>query len=1125
LNRPIRRPATRTTLLAVGLAAAFAVAAPFASADRATPGGYDQLIVRFKDGTPEHGNAARRQQRLDAAGHAQGLHLGQLRRLAVGADVVRSDRKLGPAEIQALIAQLRADPRVAYAEVDARVYPAATPDDPQYANQWHYFEPTGGIDLPAAWDVTDGSGEVVAVIDTGVTAHTDLAANLVAGYDFIADLPTANDGDGRDADPSDPGDWFTVNECGGGRERASTWHGTHVAGTIAAVTNNATGVAGVAYGAKVQPVRVLGKCGGWSSDIDDAIIWASGGSVAGVADNPTPAKVINLSLGGSGSCLASTQAAIDVAVARGTTVVVAAGNDGGNAAYFQPASCSNIITVAATGRSGARAAYSNYGAMVDIAAPGGELSSSVLSTLNAGTTVPGAESYAGYQGTSMAAPHVAGVAALARAASGDTLTPDQIKTLLEVTARTLPVACGQGCGAGLLDAGAAVLAATTPVLLVTDPVALGEGDSGTHAMTFTVKLSQPVAQDVVFDVATADGSASSLDDYGALALPAQVIPAGSTSLDVVVTVNGDTQSEGDETFNLLVDNVSGPVTVVDDLGTARIADDDAGVLTANVPLTIADGSTGHFRYFTLDVPANAVNLSFHLSDGAGDADLWVRKGQAPTLSTYDCSSTYRNTQSETCWIMPPQGESVAGTWYVMVGAYSPYADVTLLGSYTLLPDISIGDASVTEGKFGDNKKLTFTVSLSQATTAPVYFDVRTSDGTANGSDYSPVWTTQGQLLVPAGQRSKTVTVPIMGDTTPEADETMTIALSNVMGAIVTDASATGTILDDDTPKLSIADAMVTEGDAGTKTLTFMVKLSQTSSVPVTYDIATSDYTAIAGEDYEAASFTGRTIPAGQLAQAFSVTLYGDTVLEDNEFFHVDVANASVPVVDGQAFGIIHNDEGPTLSINDFGYQEGNSGLKTMTFTVSLSKVSAVPVTFTIGTGGGTAVNGIDYTGFAPRTATIPAGSLSRQFLVTTQGDTAIEGNETFFVSLSNASVSITDSQGKGSIINDDGPTLAIGDAFAREIDGRMTFTISLSQAMAKPATFTVSTSNGTAMAGLDYQAVYPTELSIPAGQLSTTYQVMLYVDHFSEPPESFQLNLALGNVSIVDGVGAGSIRP
>ncbi|MDP5035693.1 MAG: S8 family serine peptidase [Alishewanella sp.] len=380
--------------------------------------------------------------------------------------VFSAERRLSAAETETLLNQLSQDDDVELVEEDMLLQPTLAPNDTQYANQWHYYENTGGIRAPAAWDKATGQGVVVAVLDTGYRPHVDLNANLLPGYDMISDAFIGNDGNARDSDARDPGDWTNVGECGGGQPtsfRASSWHGTHVAGTVAAVSNNNTGVAGVAFNAKVVPVRVLGKCGGYTSDIADGIIWASGGSVSGVPANANPASVINMSLGGSGSCNSTTQSAINQARSRGTVIVVAAGNDNGNANNFNPGNCSGVVNVASTNRQGGRAYYSNTGSSVDVAAPGGAMSSSndpsgVLSTYNSGSTTPANDSYGYSQGTSMAAPHVAGIAALIKQAKPNA-TPDQIEDILKTSARSFPASCS-GCGVGLVDANAAVLAAT-----------------------------------------------------------------------------------------------------------------------------------------------------------------------------------------------------------------------------------------------------------------------------------------------------------------------------------------------------------------------------------------------------------------------------------------------------------------------------------------------------------------------------------------------------------------------------------------------------------------------------------------------------------------------------------------
>ncbi|UKE72560.1 S8 family peptidase [Xanthomonas graminis] len=388
------------------------------------------------------------------AKNGRALGLTSLRRLAVGSEVIKVDRPLERTEAEALMRQLAADPNVESVEIDQRMTIALTPNDPSLSNQWAFGTTSASINVRPAWDQATGTGVVVAVIDTGITSHPDLNANILQGYDFVSDADMARDGNGRDSNPADQGDWTAANECYSGSPATnSSWHGTHVAGTIAAVTHNSTGVAGIAFNAKILPVRALGKCGGYTSDIADAITWASGGTVSGVPANTTPAEVINMSLGGSGTCSTTYQNAINAAVGRGTTVVVAAGNSSASVSTSSPANCANVIAVAATTSSRAKASYSNYGSGVDISAPG----SSILSTLNDGTTTPGNPSYASYNGTSMATPHVAGVVALMQSVAPSPLTPAQVENTIKSTAASF--SCSQGCGAGLLDANAAVTAA------------------------------------------------------------------------------------------------------------------------------------------------------------------------------------------------------------------------------------------------------------------------------------------------------------------------------------------------------------------------------------------------------------------------------------------------------------------------------------------------------------------------------------------------------------------------------------------------------------------------------------------------------------------------------------------
>lgn len=344
---------------------------------------------------------------------------------------------------------------VEYVEYDSYLYPdAVEPNDPCYDFQWHYWrsevkgEEThvapGGANLPLAWDVTTGSQAVhVAVLDTGIAVNPDNDPdNIVAGWDFVSSRLISGDGDGRDPDPTDPGD------------SVQSFHGTHVAGTVgAAFSNNGVEVAGVNWDVSIQPVRVLGTLGGQTSDIIDAIRWAAGLPVPGAATNPTPADVINLSLGGGGGCPRSMQEAVNDATTAGVLVVASAGNSAADASGFSPAGCANVFTVAASDFNGALARYSNFGASVEILAPGGDVNADlngdgvadgVISTVRDGL--------ANYNGTSMAAPHVAGVAALLLA-QDPSLEPNELAARLMNGARPrTPEQCPEACGAGLLDA-------------------------------------------------------------------------------------------------------------------------------------------------------------------------------------------------------------------------------------------------------------------------------------------------------------------------------------------------------------------------------------------------------------------------------------------------------------------------------------------------------------------------------------------------------------------------------------------------------------------------------------------------------------------------------------------------
>lgn len=404
-----------------------------------------------------------------------------------------------------LAARLAAQPDVEWAVVDQRRRRFWVPNDMYFGagqtgnipavGQWYLRAPdataVSAINAVAAWDVTRGAATVtVAVLDTGVRFdHPDLTSKLYPGYDFIADLTTANDGGGRDSDASDPGDWTVANECSHGDPAYdSSWHGTQVAGLVGAATNNGIGMAGTGGNVMVLPVRVLGRCGGYDSDIIAGMRWAAGLSRV-PAVNTHPAKVINLSLGSQGTCDKSYQDVMAELTAAKVTVVAAAGNDEGLAVGV-PANCPGVVAVAGLRHMGTKVGYSSLGPEVAVAAPAGNcvnLSGACLyplvTTTNLGHTSPGSNGYSDQDnaslGTSFASPIVAGTVALMLSVDS-TLSPAQVRSILQSTARPFPssgstsdvLACRAPtqdaqdecycttttCGAGMLNAAAAVTA-------------------------------------------------------------------------------------------------------------------------------------------------------------------------------------------------------------------------------------------------------------------------------------------------------------------------------------------------------------------------------------------------------------------------------------------------------------------------------------------------------------------------------------------------------------------------------------------------------------------------------------------------------------------------------------------
>ena len=453
-----------------------------------------------------------------------GLALG-LRR-EISDFMLASTVELGDASAAQILERLRADPAIEHVSVDRRRFAhATTPNDLLFGNQW-YLQNTevSAVNAIGAWDREIGStGVVIAVLDTGVLYdHPDLGradrgGKLLPGHDFVTASHMTNDGDGRDADPSDPGDWVDSTDKANTQfanceTSGSSWHGTRVAGMIGALTNNSSGVAGLDWNSFILPVRVLGKCGGVDSDILAGMRWAAGLHVAGVPDNPTPARILNLSLGSSDACEASYRDVIGELAARKVLAVISAGNEG--TVVSSPANCPGVAAVAAIRHAGSKVGFSSLGPEVTIAAPGGNCVNinggpclfSLDTTSNSGTTVPATNNFTDQinsnLGTSFSAPIVSGIAALMLSRNAN-LSTEQLLARLREGARAFPASVADEptiqachvpvndqdfqlaqclcttatCGAGMVNAAGSVAAAERPIAAVALPSAVAPGQN------------------------------------------------------------------------------------------------------------------------------------------------------------------------------------------------------------------------------------------------------------------------------------------------------------------------------------------------------------------------------------------------------------------------------------------------------------------------------------------------------------------------------------------------------------------------------------------------------------------------------------------------------------------------
>jgi serine protease len=530
----------------------------------------------------------------------------------------------GGEPIEATLARLRADSSVESAEIDQRRFPHAMPNDPLFTGQW-YEQATqpAGIDAVTAWDTTTGRSDVViAELDTGVRYdHPDLLAvsangRLLPGYDFISDPAVANDGDGRDADASDPGDWITSAEAAAGTfpgcttAENSSWHGTRVAGILGALSNNSTGITGITWLPKILPVRVLGKCGGVDSDILDAMRWAAGLHVTGVPDNTHPAQIINMSLGGTGACTSAEQTVISEVVAAGVTVVISAGNEGGP--VDSPANCVGVAGIAGIRQVGTKVGFSSLGPEVALSSPAGNCVNasgaclfSIDTTINNGTTTPTTNGYTDQMfpnlGTSFSAPIVAGIAGLMTSVNAN-LQPAQLIARLKEGARTFPVSsdatvpnchvpasatdlqtaeCNcttQTCGAGMANAPGALKAALRPIAAVAVPATVSAGQN----VMLPGTGSTAACNHSITTYAWTNVSSSTNPIQNANTATATVVAPATGSITVRLTVTDDAGRQ--DTADVVISSTSATTTAPANANSGKCP---AAVLPVTVAVTPA----------------------------------------------------------------------------------------------------------------------------------------------------------------------------------------------------------------------------------------------------------------------------------------------------------------------------------------------------------------------------------------------------------------------------------------------------------------------------------------------------------------------------------------------------------
>jgi serine protease len=630
----------------------------------------ERVIVKFRPASRLQAQAAAGGEAAAAA--ADGARVNSLARRmrltlhasrALGGDmhVLNVSPQAGGETAAATLARLRADSEVEYAVPDRRVYPSAVSNDPRATGQWYLGSAQlAAIRAQEAWDTTVGRrGVVVAVLDTGVLFdHPDLGrmnagGRLLPGYDFISaspgnplDLTTANDNNGRDSDPSDPGDWVAATD-GCGAATNSSWHGTRVSGIISALSNNGVGVAGVMWNSTILPVRVLGKCGGFNSDVMEGMRWAAGLHVPGVPDNPNPARVINLSLGSEGACDTFSRDVISQVTATGALVVVAAGNEGGP--VDSPANCAGAMAVLGLRHIGTKVGFSSLGPEIALGAPGGNCVNtaagapclfSIDTTANLGTTVPGTHTYTdqlNYNvGTSFSAPIVSGIAGLMLSVNGNLKSAQLIGRMrasalpypTTSTTDPAPPACHApafvgdiqqtecicntaACGSGMANASGAVIEALRPIAAISAPATFTPNSTVVLEASGSAAACDRTVTSYAWSVLSGQGTVTSSN----MAVTSIQAPAsGTTVIQLVVTDDAGRTDTATITLATTSTTTTAPATAGT---TACISDQPLVTVAANdSSASEAGADTGAFTITRSGGTDNAVTVAIGFSGSA-----------------------------------------------------------------------------------------------------------------------------------------------------------------------------------------------------------------------------------------------------------------------------------------------------------------------------------------------------------------------------------------------------------------------------------------------------------------------------------------------------------------------------